>query len=55
MLKWIKLIKWIKKHRAEGNAAFDVITNKDTFVITVRGCENTHESWAKNMLRIKYK
>ena len=54
MRKWIKLIRWIKKHRAEGNASFDVVTNSDTFVITVRGCESTRESWDKNMLRIKY-
>ena len=54
MRKWIKLIRWIKKHRAEGNASFDVVTNSDTFVITVKGCESTRESWDKNMLRIKY-
>lgn len=54
MIKWIKLIRWIKKHRTEGNASFDVVTNSDTFVITVRGCESTRESWDKNMLRIKY-
>ncbi len=55
MRKWIKLIRWIKKHRAEGNSSFDVVTNSDTFVITVIGCEDTRESWDKNMLRIKYK
>lgn len=54
MFKWIKLIRWIKKHRKEGNASFEVVTNADTFVITVRGCESTRESWDKNMLRIKY-
>ena len=54
MLKWIKLIKWIKKHRSEGNASFDVVTDSETFIITVSGCENTRESWDKNMLRIKY-
>ena len=55
MIKWIRLIKWIKKHRADGNSSFDVVTNSDTFIITVRGCENTIESWKKNMLRIHYK
>lgn len=55
MRKWIKLIKWIKKHRTEGKVSFDVTTNADTFVITVKGCERTYESWEKNMLRIKYK
>jgi len=51
---WIKLIRWIVNHRKEGNATFKVQTNSDTFVITVDGCESTHESWKKNMLRIKY-
>lgn len=55
MFKWIRLIKWIKNHRKNGNASFSVITNEDTFVITVSGCENTHESWKENMLRIPYK
>ena len=55
MFKWIRLIKWIKNHRKEGNASFDVVTNSDTFIITVRGCESTRESWDKNMLRIKFK
>jgi len=54
MFKWIKLIKWIRVHRKEGNASFDIVTNSDTLVITVSGCENTRESWDKNMLRIKY-
>ena len=54
MLKWIKLIKWIKTHRKEGNASFDVVTNSNTFIITVRNCETSEESWKKNMLRIKY-
>lgn len=54
MFKWIKLIKWIVAHRKNGNGSFDVVTNSDTFIITVSGCENTRESWDKNMLRIKY-
>ena len=54
MFKWMKLIKWIKKHRIEGKASFNVVTNSDTFIITVSGCKNTRESWNKNMLRIKY-
>ena len=54
MFKWIKLIKWIKNHRKEGNGSFDVVTNSDTFIITVSGCESTRESWNKNMLRIDY-
>lgn len=54
MFKWIKLIMWIKKHRKEGNASFDVVTNSDTFIITVRNCESTRESWDKNMLRIPF-
>lgn len=54
MFKWIKLIKWIKNHRKEGNASFDVVTNSDTFVITVTESKQTQESWEKNMLRIKY-
>ncbi|MCK9416384.1 hypothetical protein M0Q97_06975 [Candidatus Dojkabacteria bacterium] len=52
--KWIKLIKWIKEHRKEGNASFHVVTNADTFIITVDGTESTEESWSKNMLRIKF-
>ena len=54
MFKWIKLIKWIKNHRKEGNGSFQVLTNGDTFIITVSGCKNTRESWDKNMLRIDY-
>lgn len=54
MFKWIKLIKWIKAHRKEGNSSFDIVTNSDTLVITVSGCEQSKESWDKNMLRIKY-
>lgn len=55
MFKWIKLIRWIKNHRKNGIASFEVETNSDTFVITVKGCESTKESWKENMLRIKYK
>lgn len=54
MFKWMKLIKWIKNHRKEGNASFDVVTNSNTFIITVSGCESTCESWNKNMLRIEF-
>jgi len=54
MFKWIKLIKWIRNHRKEGNSSFKVLTTSDTFIITVSGCESTRESWDKNMLRIKY-
>ena len=53
-MKWIRLIKWIKKHREEGSASFDVNTNSNTFVITVKNCKNTYESWEKNMLRINF-
>jgi len=53
-MKWIKLIKWIKNHRKEGNASFNVVTNSNTFIITVDGCDSTRESWDKNMLRITY-
>lgn len=54
MLKWIQLIRWIKDHRKNGKASFKVVTNADTFIITVEGCEATRESWEKNMLRIRY-
>lgn len=54
MFKWIKLIKWIRSHRKEGNGSFDVVTDANTFIITVSDCDNTRESWDKNMLRIKY-
>ena len=53
--KWIKLIKFIKKHRSRGIASFNVSTNGDTFIITTEDCEQTEESWKENMLRIKYK
>lgn len=52
---WNKLIKWIKNHRKDNKASFDVATNSDTFIITVSGSESTSKSWEKNMLRIKYK
>ena len=55
MRKWIKLIRWIKKHRLRGNASFRVTTNADTFIITTMDCEHTQESRDKNMLRISYK
>ncbi len=55
MFKWMKLIKWIKQHRKEGNASFLCVTNSDTFIITVRNCEPSEDSWKKNMLRIPYK
>ena len=53
MRKWFKLIQWIKQHRKEGNSSFTVVTNSDTFVITVRG--SNPKNWDKNMLRINYK
>ena len=55
MLKWIKLIKFIKRHRVRGIASFSVVTNSDTFIITTEDCEQTEESWKENMLRIPYK
>ncbi len=55
MRKWIKLIRFIKKHRAKGIASFDVVTNSDTFIITTEDCESTQESWKENMLRIPYR
>jgi len=54
MFKWIKLIKWIKSHRKNGNSSFRVVTNSNTFIITVKDCETSKDSWNKNMLRIKY-
>ena len=53
-MKWYRLIKWIKNHRKEGKMSFDVVTNNNTFIVTVRGCEDTRESWEKNMLRINF-
>lgn len=55
MIKWIKLIRFIKKHRSRGVASFKVVTNSDTFVITTKDCEPTEESWKENMLRLPYK
>lgn len=55
MFKWIKLIKWIKNHRQKGSASFSVVTDSNTFIITVSDCERTEESWKKNMLRIDFK
>ena len=54
MRKWIKLIKFIKKHRARGIISFSVVTNNNTFIITTSDCEQTEESWKENMLRIPY-
>lgn len=54
MRKWIRLIKFIKKHRTRGIASFSVVTNSDTFVITTEDCESTRESWKENMLRLPY-
>ena len=55
MKKWIRLIRFIKKHRARGIGHFDVDTNSDTFIITTEDCKPTVESWKENMLRIPYK
>ena len=55
MRKWIKLIRFIKKHRSRNMASFNVQTTSDTFIITTEDCESTHESWKENMLRIPYK
>jgi hypothetical protein len=55
MFNWIKLIKFIKKHRNNGIASFRVTTNSDTFIITTEDCKNTVESRKENMLRLKYK
>lgn len=55
MRKWIKLIRFIKKHRSRGIASFKVVTNMDTFVITTEDCEQTESSWKENMLRIPYR
>ena len=55
MTKYIKLIKWIKQHRKRGIASFRVETDSNTFIITTEDCEQTRESWEKNMLRIPYK
>ena len=55
MRKWIKLIRFIKKHRARGIASFDVVTDAETFIITTEDSERTEESWKETMLRIKYK
>lgn len=52
--KWIELIRWVKNHRKNGKGSFNVVTNSDTFIITVDGCEQSYESWKTNMLRIKF-
>ena len=54
MRKWIRLIRFIKKHRTRGIASFSVVTNSNTFIITTEDCESTEESWKENMLRIPY-
>lgn len=51
---WNRVTKWIRSHREEGKASFNVSTNEDTIVITVKDCEQSHESWETNMLRIHY-
>jgi len=55
MRKWIKLIRFIKKHRSRGIASFSVVTNSDTFIITTEDCKQTEASWKENMLRIPYR
>ena len=54
-MKWIRLIRFIKKHRARGIASFHVVTDIDTFIITTEDCKQTQKSWEQNMLRIPYK
>jgi hypothetical protein len=55
MKKWIRLIRFIKKHRKRGMATFKVLTNLDTFIIVTEDHEPTKESRKENMLRIPYK
>ena len=46
MIKWYRLIKWIKEQRKNGHYSFSVVTNKDEFIIYIH---QTNEE-----LRIKY-
>ena len=33
MIRWYKLIKWIKKQRKKGYMSFNLTTNDDTLII----------------------
>ena len=48
MFKWIRLIKWIKYHRKNGIASFNVVTNSTTLIITTDKKESNY------MLRINF-
>lgn len=33
MFKWFKLIKWVKQQRVRGYLSFNVVVNKNEFII----------------------
>ena len=49
MFKWIKLIKFVKRHRSLGNYSFKVVTNSDTFIMYVETKDKPEQ------IRIPYK
>jgi len=49
-MKWIKLIRFINKHRKAGCGSFKVVTKGDTFIIWPTMPENN-----KDQLRISQK
>lgn len=50
MTKFMKIIKFIKKHRTYGLAHFTVVTTTSEFIITANSPEHKREQ-----LRLKYK
>jgi len=55
MTKFRKIIKFIKKHRANGVASFDVVTNSDTFILSADYKEKGAKYKTREQLRLPYK
>lgn len=51
MFKWLRLIKFIKKHRSKGISSFSLITTSDKIILTA----NDREGNTIEQLRINYK
>lgn len=53
-MKWKTLIRFIKKHRKQGDASFMVVTTSDTFIIWAHRFDSDKNA-PDDTLRIKYK
>lgn len=54
MFKWIKLIRFIRKHRKNGMASFTIATTSDEIIIVTEGICDYHKDYKHEQLRLKY-